>query len=795
MESTSDIPLPQPVKAPMPRLVPMRRYAEASGLLAALVLVIAIASVVGALHRRAEMLHRADTAVRSITALAPRLASLEWQRRLAGPAGSVDPQDLAAAKNALTQAVDELGDISLDPPSLKVQAAARQYYADLIKFESLPVTNTQAETLEWYSRQVDPDFVALLDAAADASAFYVGEASSANVTAGAGAFGTTVLAGVLIAVLIWFFERARRLAYRRLTEQREHALLQSEQKFRSLVQNTADIITVINADGTIRYVSPQVQRALGYDPEALIGKNLSELIHPDELDRAARLLTNAVRKRDATVSGDFRIQHARGYWLYLETLGNNLTDTPGVNGIILTSRDISERWMLEEQLAHQAFHDSLTGLPNRALFMDRLAHALTRVGRRDEPSTVAVLFLDLDNFKVVNDTLGHKAGDQLLSAVAERIQYCTRDGDTVARLGGDEFTVLLEDIVDAQDAVRMAERLAERLQEPFTINDEKVFCSASMGIAIGSSSRDHPEDLLRNADIAMYDVKNHQKAHYAIFDTDMNLLAWKRLRVESELRTAIEQGQFRVYYQPIVHLATRKIMGVEALVRWQHPEHGLILPGEFVPVAEETGLIVPVGRWVLAQACKDVQAWLEAGQCPADLILSVNFSPRQFRHPQMVPDTITALRESRLDPRSLKLEITESIALDHSEATLAKFDMLKRLGISLAIDDFGTGYSALGYLKRYPVDTLKVDRSFVRGLGTNPEDSAIVRAVLAFARTLKLHVTAEGVETPGQLAQLQALGCDSAQGYLFSRPLPAEEAVTLFTTGYLGEREAIPGGQ
>jgi diguanylate cyclase (GGDEF)-like protein len=447
-----------------------------------------------------------------------------------------------------------------------------------------------------------------------------------------------------------------------------------------------------------------------------------------------------------------------------------------------------ERTGFQEQLWHEQFHDPLTGLPNRALFRDRLDHALARADRQIE--LVGVLMLDIDNFKVVNDSLGHAQGDQLLLALAERLRSCLRPGDTAARLGGDEFTVLVEDISDLDEVTAVAERIAEALNHPVQLDDRQVVTSASIGIAVSGAQNKPAEALLRDADLAMYRAKTNGKARWELFDDTLEVQAMERLEVETDLRRALEREEFRVYYQPIVSLADGRIVELEALVRWQHPERGLVPPGTFIPVAEETGLIVPLGLWVLEQACRQVRRWQDAspaGNTP--LVMSVNLSARQFQQPTLLADIERAVRESGLDPRTLKLEITESVLMRDVDGTLTTLRALKALGIQLAIDDFGTGYSSLTYLKRFRLDTLKIDRSFVDGLGRDAQDTAIVRSVVALAKTLNLSVTAEGVETAEQQMHLRQLGCDLAQGYLFARPSPPE-----LLDAVLMNQSALPAG-
>jgi diguanylate cyclase (GGDEF)-like protein/PAS domain S-box-containing protein len=447
------------------------------------------------------------------------------------------------------------------------------------------------------------------------------------------------------------------------------------------------------------------------------------------------------------------------------------------SAVIGINSDITSRKQAEAALEHQALHDALTGLPNRSLFRDRLERAVAHADRHEQ--LVAVLFLDLDNFKVVNDSLGHQAGDALLVEIAARLKGCVRTGDTVARLGGDEFTVLLEELNSEAEAEQVAIRISEALQSPLTIGERDVFISASIGLALSAGRRTHTDSLLRNADIAMYRSKAAGKARHSIFDSGMKQVALECLELEMDLRQALALGQFRVHYQPIYALADGRLSEVEALLRWERPGHGLVSPGSFIPVAEETGLIVPIGRWVLQQACEQAAAWQTEFSSEPPLVVCVNLSARQLQDPGLLVDIERILRATRLDPRALKLEITESVALQGIDAAVEKLQALKAAGINVAIDDFGTGYLSLGYLKRLPVDTLKIDRSFVEGLGDDVQDAAIVHSVVALARTLRLNVVGEGVETQAQAAQLQALGCDSAQGFLFARPEPAEHITGL----------------
>ena len=436
-------------------------------------------------------------------------------------------------------------------------------------------------------------------------------------------------------------------------------------------------------------------------------------------------------------------------------------------------RDISERRAAQEQLAYRAFHDPLTGLPNRALFMDRLSHALTRSQRH--PLGVAVIFADLDRLKVINDSLGHEAGDQILIDIAHRLQQSMRPSDLVARMSGDEFTILVDDITDANDAVRIAWRIMASLHRPFQLAGRDVHVSASLGVALDLDGRRQPDDLLREADIAMYRAKRKGGAEVEVFDASMHARAVERLELESELRQASDQGQFLLHYQPALELSTGRLIGMEALIRWRHPVRGLVAPLQFIPLAEETGLILPIGRWALREACRQARAWQDRYPSDPPRQISVNLSARQLQQPDFTADVARVLDETGLEPQALVLEITESILMAEAESHQRILGRLEELGVQLAIDDFGTGYSSLSYLKRFPLKMLKVDRSFVAGLGRDREDAAIIQAVTTLAHSLDMSVTAEGVERADQVPQLRGLGCEYGQGYYFAKPLSSTD--------------------
>jgi diguanylate cyclase (GGDEF)-like protein/PAS domain S-box-containing protein len=545
----------------------------------------------------------------------------------------------------------------------------------------------------------------------------------------------------------------------------------SEERFGALVQHSADVIAIIGADGTLRYTSPAAARVWGRATDELVGAAGLQLVHVDDRS-AARDLVTTVRESGGIATAELRFMNADRSWRDFEVVATNLLNQPAVAGIVLNCHDVTDRKALESQLRELAFHDPLTGLANRALLVDRLGHALARAGRQLQP--LGVLVLDLDDFKVVNDSLGHQAGDTVLRQVATRIRSSLRSEDTAARLGGDEFAVLLEDVVSEADALAVADKLIAALGAPVSVAGREVSVGVSVGVALSTALGDSVEDLLRRADLALYRAKTEGKGTPAVFEPSLETRVQERLEVESHLRQALDRGELHLVYQPIVTLHDRQIVEVEALLRWQHPQRGLISPAAFIPVAEDTGLIVTIGQWVLEQACRQVRIWQQQRPSVPPLVVSVNLSGRQFQHASLVADVERVLRNTGIDPHSLKLEITESILMRDVEATVATCDALKRLGVQLAIDDFGTGYSSLGQLKRFPFDALKIDRSFVDGLGRNDQDAAIVQSVVTLARSLSLNVTAEGIETPAQEAHVRLLGCEHGQGYLFARPQPPE---------------------
>jgi diguanylate cyclase (GGDEF)-like protein/PAS domain S-box-containing protein len=548
---------------------------------------------------------------------------------------------------------------------------------------------------------------------------------------------------------------------------------QSEARFRSLVAHSSDLITVLDANGVVTYQSPSIERLLGYTVDEVLGMRFDRLLIESDRPLLAQLIaTDGLGPRDAHTI-ECSALHRDGTTLRFEIQHTDLLQDEHVRGIVLNSRDISERKAFEEQLAHQAFHDPVTKLANRALFSDRVEHALMR-GTRGVPE-IAVMFIDLDDFKTVNDSLGHAAGDEVLQEVGRRLKIAVRPTDTVARFGGDEFAVLLDGVKGSADAADAAARILRALDLPVEIDGKNVFPRASVGICLVGEELETPEasELLRNADVAMYMAKRDSKGSYRVFEPKMHERVVERLELRSDLQHALVLDQLQLHYQPVVRLAGREILGVEALLRWIHPKRGTIPPNQFIPVAEETGLIIPMGRWVLETACREGVRLQEQFPRANPLTISVNLSVRQLQSETLMSDVRHALEVTGLPASTLVLEITESLMLSDTDFAMQQLDALKSLGIRLAMDDFGTGYSSLSYLSRFPVDILKMDRSFVSG----DENEALTSAIIALGASLSLDVVAEGIELPEQASSLEALGCEIGQGFLFARPMDSAALV------------------
>ncbi len=585
------------------------------------------------------------------------------------------------------------------------------------------------------------------------------------------AAATAVLA-VLIAATVVDSGKRRRAAARIAHLARANELI---------LDSVGEGIVGLDLAGRAMFANRAAARMLGYDPKALLGQALHPIVHPVDgvgprhsgghcpIETALR--DGAVHRVD-----DDAFRRADGTTFYVAYESTPIRENAGVVGAVIAFRDVSERKRLEAQLTHQAFHDALTGLANRALFRDRVEHALTRTERH--AAGVAVLFLDLDNFKSINDGLGHAAGDRLLCAVAGRLMAATRGHDTVARLGGDEFAILLEAVHDDAEALQVVERAEAAMQAPVSLDGKDVLISASIGIARGGSAS-RADELLRNADVAMYRAKARGGGSHAVFAPEMHAALLDRLELEADLRQAADRHEIRLVYQPIIELATSRCVGVEALARWTHAQRGPVPPSDFIPLAEESGIIVPLGRWILMEACRRGARFVPSSDGSEPLTISVNISGRQLQSATLADDVVAALDALGLAPERLVLEITESVIMQDTEATLRKLRALKAIGVRLAIDDFGTGYSSLSYLQRFPIDILKLDKTFIDGVGRGGTDAALARTIIALGDMLHLRTVAEGVESVQQRDELLAFGCDLAQGYLFARPLEADVLDTL----------------
>jgi diguanylate cyclase (GGDEF)-like protein/PAS domain S-box-containing protein len=565
----------------------------------------------------------------------------------------------------------------------------------------------------------------------------------------------------------------RDITLRKLAEKR---LCESENRFRKAVMDAPFPIIIHAENGEIITINTTWTDLTGYTLEEI--PTIFEWVekaYSKDAKMVHSIISQLYQTTGRTEQGEFKITTKHKETRIWNFSSSHLGQLPDGRQIVISMAiDLTERKRIEEELRHKTLHDSLTKLPNRVLFMELVEQALKR-SKRHENYLFAVLFIDLDRFKVVNDSLGHWAGDQLLIDIASRLEQCVRESDTVARLGGDEFTMLLDDIQDYQQAIKIAERINENLQLPFLINHQEIFATASIGIVFNQPEYSHSLDILRNADLAMYWAKDKGKARYAIFDQEMRVQINRFLELETNLRLGLERKEFKVYYQPIINLNTGKLYGFESLVRWQHPQHGLISPAEFIPIAEETGLIIPLGEWILLESCQQLRAWQEKFTIAKNLKISVNLSGKQLQNMNIIDTIDRVLNETKIGYHCLKVEITESMLMENLDLAYQILTKIKERNIQISIDDFGTGYSSLSYLHQFPINTIKIDQSFVSRIGDNGNNIEVVQAIITLAKNLNLEVIAEGIETEKQIKYLQYMGCKLGQGYLFSKPLPSQE--------------------
>jgi diguanylate cyclase (GGDEF)-like protein/PAS domain S-box-containing protein len=605
-----------------------------------------------------------------------------------------------------------------------------------------------------------------------------------------------------LAALVLLFDLYTMYQHMQLQRVRRQ-LAEHDELFQLITENAADLIAVVDAAGNRLYNSPAYQKVLGYSEEELRTSSSVDQIHPSDRERVLQ----AAAKARASGHGqrlEYRMRHKNGDWRILESTASPIQNGNGnLDRLVIVNRDITERKRAEEMLEHRALHDILTELPNRALFVDRLQHSLIRA-RRHSDYTFVVLFIDIDGFKVLNDSLGHSAGDELLIQVAKRLTACFRETDTVsrtatamnspvindslARLGGDEFTVLLDDVSEPSDAIRVARRILDKIALPFTLGGQQIVISASIGIAASNNAYEGADDLLRDAEIAMYRAKRAGKARCEVFDPAMHSSAVRRLKLETDLRRGLDQGELLVYYQPILSLESGKIIGFESLSRWKTVQ-GMVSPAEFIPVADETGLILPMNRALYLESCQQLQTWQSKLNCTPPLTISLNITPRQFAQPDLAKEIGEMLTKSGIEPSRVNLEITETIAMGDADHAFSVLSDLKALGVRLSIDDFGTGYSSLSRLPRFPIDALKIDRVFISQMSTDHDNHEIVRLIISLAHSLGLKVVAEGTETQDQVNELKHLKCEMVQGFLYSPPIDSVKAFELLLASH---RQALP---
>ncbi len=609
-----------------------------------------------------------------------------------------------------------------------------------------------------------------------------------------GALATTPIIAIVYVTYKTYLKNVEiSIAQAEQAQRHANMLQESEERFRSAFDYAAIGMALVSQEGHWLQVNRSLCQIVGYSEEELLAMDFQAITHPEDLGDLLLQQSRLMKSQVAGYQTEKRYLHKLGHqvWTLLSVSRVRDPETDSLR-FVFQIQDITDRKRAEARLVHDAFHDGLTGLPNRALFIDHLRLAVAR-SMRQEYALFSVLFLDLDRFKVVNDSLGHLVGDQLLMAIASRLKSCLRPGDTIARLGGDEFTILLEDLKSNNEAIHVAERIQRDLAHPFELEGRLVFASASIGIAPSTIGYEQPEDILRDADTAMYYAKSLGGTRHQVFDKSMHTRAVKLLQMQNDLRGAIEREELTVEYQPIVSLDTFKISGFEALARWKHAEHGQISPNQFIPVAEETGLIIPIGEWILREACTQTRRWQELYPSEEPLSISVNLSAKQFAQPDLIERIEQVLLETKLEPSSLRLEITESVVVENVEAATGLLRRLRKLGVGLSIDDFGTGYSSLSSLHSFPISTLKIDGSFVSRMDGQNENTEIVRTIMSLAENLGMDVVAEGVETLEQVTKLRTFGCEKGQGFFFSRPIPAANVENLLneTTPMIAEPQSF----
>ena len=736
-------------------------------------------------RQRADVHRQAQILVEELRGDAQQLSALRWRVNTQILLGDENLAPVVTEGVGLVTAMNaqltRLGELQPGPDTDRLRADVGQFYAvGVQQLASLRRATAAKQSLKGLQGQIASQFQPILDRmdqdAQRAAQHQQTVAAAAIERADIGSIGSMLIGLVLLAALSLRFGRLHRRSM--LAEEVRVIERLSERRIRALIEHSSDVVTVLGPDLLVRWQAASMHRLLGYEPGLLLESSISAITHPDDAALFDGFLAAVVDGRGpATVRA--RLRHADGSWCEVETVAENRYADPAVDGLVLNMRDISERKAFEDELRHQAFHDSLTGLANRALYEDRLQHALA--GSLRAPHSLAVLFLDLDDFKTINDSLGHRVGDVLLQGIAARLDPVLRPTDTAARLGGDEFAVLLDGVDGRAHAQAIAQRLVHALRDPFTIEGRQLNVTASVGYALNDGPV-QAQELLRNADIAMYAAKADGKNSVHAFEQKMHTRALARLELRSELRRALDEEQFYLDYQPIFSLEHGRPVGVEALVRWRHPTRGRIGPDEFIALTEETGLIVALGRWVLERACVQAHEWQSALAPGQSLSVSVNVAIRQLQEPDFPEIVAEVLARTGLQPGSLVLEITEGMLADDPDAVVRQLTLLKLLGVRIAVDDFGTGYSSLSHLRQFPIDILKIDKSFIDELHGDDQKANLVQAIINLAESLDLEVIAEGIEHQQQADQLKRMHSPLGQGYLFSRPIPPNEVLALMQT-------------
>lgn len=555
------------------------------------------------------------------------------------------------------------------------------------------------------------------------------------------------------------------------------ALADSENKWKSLIQNCSDMITLLTVDGIVEFESPSITKIVGFNPEELVGRNIFNFIHPHDLPSTMSAFTEVVMNPASSKTVEFRFQHKDGSWRYLEAIGQSMLNISSVKSIVINSRDITERRLTEEKLYHQAMYDSLTKLPNRYHLLKRLEE-IFNYAKQESNYTFAILYLDIDRFKIINDSLGHSVGDELLFTVSRRLENCIRSEDIIGRLGGDEFIIILNNIANNNDVELTSLRITSALSQVYKLSGSEIYNDISIGIAFYDSKYDEYEQLIRNADIALYRAKSLGGSCHIVFDDVMHAELINSVQLENDLRQADKHNNFFVEYQPIYNLETNLLAGFEALIRWKCSKRGIVMPCEFIPVAEQSGLIVSIGYWVFQEVCKQIHQWKK--QFPSFKIkISINCSARQFMHIEFLDKIIHFIEKNQINNSDIVIEITESVLMEDTAHVTSVFSKLTALGIDLCMDDFGTGYSSLNYLHRYPIKSLKIDRSFVKNINNGKKQKEIIKAILTMASELGINVIAEGIDSNAILNELAYLKCKFGQGYYFDKPLLSVDATIL----------------